>query len=153
MIRKDARAAKNSCLRLLKIRPRSEYELRSSLKRKGFEETNIAQALRDLKHVGLINDELFARLWVDSRAKKPYGLQRLSFELKTKGIDRTTIKEIGEEFARSHDESKTVEALIQQQMKKYKNLEPKKAKARLWRFLAARGFSPDTISEALSVES
>lgn len=79
--------AKDICLRLLTVRPRTRVELAQVLARKGVEAEVAEQVLSRFDEVGLIDDAAFAELWVRSR----HGFQGLSrkalaVELRRKGV-------------------------------------------------------------------
>jgi regulatory protein len=84
--------ARNYAFLLLKYRPRSEYEIRWRLKRKKFDEAVIKETISFLKEREFIADEGFTRAWIESRLKKPLGLNRIRSELKLKGIDKQIIE-------------------------------------------------------------
>jgi regulatory protein len=147
---KDLKSAKNACFRLLKVRPRSEYELRSRLSLKDFEKEVIEQAVSDIAKIGLIDDAAFARMWVESRIKKPLGLNRLSFELKQKGIDKEIIESVLNEYKSPQQEEEIVRDLMQQKIKRFSGLDKKKIKQRLWGFFLRKGFSKDIVFDVLS---
>ena len=88
---KDLSSAKKACFRLIKFRPRSEYELRTRLLQKGFEKEVIDGAITAISKIGLVDDLAFARMWTESRLKKPLGLNRIYFELKQKGVGKEII--------------------------------------------------------------
>jgi regulatory protein len=146
----DLQKAKNICLRLIKIRPRSEYELRSRLIRNKFDSEIITQAIAGLSKIGLVDDLAFARLWVESRIKKPLGLNRLSFELKIKGINKEIIDKVISEYDSPTKEEEIVRELVKQKIKKLADLSKEKIKNRLWGFLLRRGFSKDIVYDVLS---
>ncbi|TAK89042.1 regulatory protein RecX [Patescibacteria group bacterium] len=77
---------------LLSYRPRSRYELEQALARKGFSNQVVRQALEQLQEHDLINDDRFARLWVQDRIRsaKRSRLQ-IQVELQRKGIARDII--------------------------------------------------------------
>lgn len=79
--------AKDICLRLLTVRPRTRVELAQALARKGVEEDVASQVLDRLDEVGLIDDAAFAEVWVRSRHNFQ-GLSRraLAMELRRKGV-------------------------------------------------------------------
>jgi regulatory protein len=135
--------------RLLKYRPRSEHELRQRLKRRGFTDSIITETLIFLKDRGLIDDLEFARIWVESRIKKPLGIYRLKQELKIKGIDKNLIEQVIESVGSGYNEEETIRNLIQHRMEKLKHMEPVKAKRRIFLYLLHRGFSSNKIREAL----
>ncbi|MDD5355743.1 MAG: regulatory protein RecX [Candidatus Omnitrophica bacterium] len=147
---KDLSSAKTACFRLLKVRPRSEYELRSRLLQKGFENKVIEEAITAIAKIGLVNDLEFAKLWVQSRIKKPLGLKRLSFELKQKGIDKDIIEKIISEYNCPEKEEKVVRELLERKLKKFSGLDKQKIKERLWGFFLRKGFSKDIVYDVLN---
>ena len=136
--------------RLLKYRPRSEYELSQRLKRRGFPESTVKETIFFLKEKGLINDFEFARIWVESRIKKPLGVNRLKQELKIKGIDKELIKQVIERVGDKYKEEEMIRDLLSRRWEKLKNIEPHKAKRRLFLYLLRRGFSSEKIQEAIN---
>jgi regulatory protein len=84
----DPEAARQYCLQLLSGRPRTRSELGDSMRRKGFEEEIVTDILERYAEVGLIDDAVFARAWVESRHRSR-GLSKRSLagELRRKGVD------------------------------------------------------------------
>lgn len=83
-----AQRAKDICLRLLTVQPRTRAELRQALLRKEIEEDVADQVLSRLDEVGLIDDGAFAELWVRSRhTHQGLGRRALATELRRKGVD------------------------------------------------------------------
>ena len=136
--------------RLLKYRPRSEYELSQRLKRRGFPESTIKETVIFLKEKDLINDFEFARIWVESRIKKPLGINRLKQELKIKGIDKDLIKQVIDRVANKYKEEEIIRDLLSRRWERLKNMEPHKARRRLFLYLLRRGFSSEKIQEAIN---
>ena len=136
--------------RLLKFRPRSEYELRQRLKRRGYLESTVKEILLFLKEKSLVDDVEFARIWVESRIKKPLGINRLKHELKLKGIDQDLIDKVIESVGSKYSEEEVIKDLIQRRWERLRHIEPTKAKRRLFLYLLRRGFSSDTIQEELN---
>ena len=137
-------------LRLLKFRPRSEYELRQRLKRRGFSESTVKETLFFLKESGLVNDLEFARIWVEARIRKPLGINRIKQELKIKGVDKNLIQQAVEIIGDKYNEEKAIKELACRRWEKLKHIEPVKAKRRLFLYLLRRGFSSERIQEAIS---
>lgn len=79
-------------LRLLARREHSERELFNKLKRKGFHQDEINEALRSCQRLELQSDHRFVDLYVDSRIRQGYGPLKISQELKLKGIDAELIQ-------------------------------------------------------------
>ena len=135
--------------RLLKYRLRSEYELIQRLKRKGFSDQDINQTISYLKERAWVNDYEFARIWVESRIKKPLGVYRLRQELRLKGIDKDLIEQTLKDASKRYSEEDMIKQIISQRWKRLKNIPTRKAKQRLFLYLLQRGFSSDTIREAI----
>lgn len=142
--------AKKACFRLLKVRPRSEGELRFRLSKKGFDKETIDKAILELSRIGLIDDLAFARLWVESRIKKPLGINRLYFELKAKGIDKEIIEQVLNDYKSPQKEEEIVRNLLKQKIKRFSSLDKNKMKNRLLGFFLRKGFSRDIVFDVLS---
>jgi len=144
------RKARDYAFLLLKFRIRSEKEIYGRLKKKKFNDTTIKETLSFLKDKGFINDDYFAKAWIESRIKRPLGLRRIKEELKIKGIDREIIDRHLEDISKAYSEEATVTKIIKQRFDRLKGAEPQKAKRRLYAFLLRRGFSPEIVIDAIN---
>lgn len=135
---------------LLKFRLRSEQELYQRLKKKKFSEEIIKETLTFLKERGFIDDRLFAKTWIESRLKRPLGLRRLKQELNLKGINKEIIEDRISEVKSWYQEQDVVRGLALAQFAKLKNIEPAKARRRIYGYLLRRGFSPEIIIDAIN---
>jgi regulatory protein len=85
--------ARQLCLRLLTSQPRTRSQLASAMRRRGVPDEAAATVLARFTEVGLIDDALFARAWVESRHHgKGLARRALSAELKQRGVDAPDIK-------------------------------------------------------------
>ena len=141
--------ARESAFRLLKLRPRSEYEIRQKLERKQYTDDIIDETTEYLKQLQLIDDRRFTKAWINSRLARPFGLNRIRQELKLKGIEDQIIKEELATAKETFTEDEAVLALAQRRFKRYKNIEPIKAKRRTYEYLVRRGFSSAAITKAV----
>lgn len=83
----QAEMAHESALRLLSYRARSEHELRIRLARRGIAAEIIDGEMERLRATGLVDDGVFAELWVQERTRlAPRGMRLLKDELRAKGI-------------------------------------------------------------------
>ena len=83
----------DAAARFLETRPRSVAEVRRRLIRAGYREAMVQAALDRLTEVGYLDDDAFARAWVESRDRaKPRGERALRSELLAKGVDRAVIE-------------------------------------------------------------
>ncbi|MDP2755007.1 MAG: regulatory protein RecX, partial [Nitrospirota bacterium] len=89
---------------LLKFRLRSEKEITQRLKGKKFDEQVIKETIEFLKERKFIDDQAFAKAWIESRIRKPLGLRRLRQELSLKGIDMKIIDAELEEVKKDYIE-------------------------------------------------
>jgi regulatory protein len=142
--------AKNYAFLLLKFRLRSENEIRQRLKKKKFDTQIIENVVSFLKEKDFINDNYFAKAWVESRIKKPLGLRRLKEELKIKGIDKEIIEERINEIKKNYPEEEIIARIARERLKRIKDIDPQKAKKRIYAYLLRRGFSPDIILDVVS---
>ena len=142
--------AKQTVYKLLDFRLRSEQELRDKLKSKALPVPIIEQTIDYFHELDLVNDQRFAREWISSRLKKPFGLNRIRLELQKKGIDALIIQEALNTASEEFNELETVTALARHRAKKYKGLEPQKLKQRLYGYLTRRGFTANTVLKAIN---
>lgn len=119
----------------------------------------ILQRLQDLRY---LDDLRYCERWVEERSRlKPRGKHLLTQELRHKGISKEVIEQLWEgEIGRNFDED-AVELAEQVAQKKYRQLEGKldgkngekyqgrELKNRLFRHLASRGFSYETIGKVV----
>ncbi len=134
---------------LLKFRLRSEKELVQRLKQKGFSEELSQDTANFLKDKKFIDDRIFAKGWVSSRLKRPFGLRRIKQELVQKGLDKEVIEETFARAKEDYDEGGVVRELAERKFSKLKGIEPLKAKQRVYAYLMRRGFSPDLVGEVV----
>lgn len=136
-------------LRFLSFRQRSEKEIRDYLKKKDADDLTAKKIIDKLKEHKFLNDEEFAKWWVEQRTRvKPKADRVIKYELKQKGIDLKIIESLFENEDRSDFEKALV--LAEKKMKRLDKLEDKrKVYERLGRFLASKGFNYDTIKEVI----
>ncbi len=142
--------AKSYAFLLLKFRLRSEKEIYARLKKKKFAEGVIKEAVLFLKAKGFIDDELFAKAWIESRLKKPLGLRRIRRELNLKGIDKEIIESRISAVKDSYAEENIVTQVAQERFNRLKGLDPDKSKRRVYAYLLRRGFSLEAVIDAIS---
>jgi regulatory protein len=131
-------------LNLIAMRPRSEGELRQYLKRKDFDGLSADAIIEKLRTKGYIDDEDFARRWVESRRLlKATSKRRLSQELKQKYVSDDIIRAVLE--ADETDEVAVLRELIERKRKQTKYQDTIK----LMQYLTRQGFNYDTIKQAL----
>lgn len=151
----------DSAARFLEARPRSEAEVRSKLTRLGYRSELVEEVLTRLIELHYLDDETFARSWVESRDRaRPRGEHALRLELGRKGVDRTTVDAIlGErrDLARdaitgdgdvgagpaSADEAAAERLVARKRASLLRELDPRKRLQKTYALLARSGFAPD----------
>ena len=140
--------AYDRAINLLSIRPRSEWELRTYLKRKEMEPETVDSVIQRLSERKYIDDEAFARRWVESRRLlKPTSKRRLSQELRQKRVEDHIVKRVLEEDETDEREQLTELIRKKRQQSRYQD------KMKLMQYLSRQGYSYDDIKSALSEES
>ena len=134
--------ARQICLRLLTVQPRTRAELAQALRRGGVPADAAETVLARFADVGLIDDAAFARAWVESRHYSR-GLSRrtLSVELRRHGVERDEIREAVDTLD-PEQEVATARHLVEQKMASTCG---QPAEARAWRaagVLARKGYPP-----------
>lgn len=91
----DPAVVLEAAARFLEARPRSVAEVRRRLGQTGYRPELVDGAIARLTEIGVLDDEQFARQWVESRDRAhPRGEHALIVELRQKGIEATTIAAI-----------------------------------------------------------
>lgn len=140
-------------------RPRSKKEMRDYLYRKtratrtkegavkkGVSPELTVRVFDRLEEKGYIDDEKFARFWVENRnMRKGSSMRRLASELGAKGVSTTIIEEVLHATDRSDLDE--LQKVIQKKAKRYDD------EQKLIAYLARQGFRYDDIKDALQESS
>ncbi|MDO8536487.1 MAG: regulatory protein RecX [Candidatus Omnitrophota bacterium] len=138
--------ARNNAYALLRMRPRSVYEIRNRLKLKGYADTLVEDVVASLERAGELNDEKFAHFWIESRMHmNPAGDVVLRHELKRNGISDNIIETALTEKAEKYDEYELSLSMAKDRFERLKKLDRRKAMKRIYDFLLRRGFKYDNI--------
>jgi len=142
------RKAKEVAVRMIKLRPRTEAELRRRFSQLKIEEEVQASVIEELKSKNLIDDLRFARLWIGERKSK-FGMARIRRELIAKGIDADTIEEAMSLEYDHQDEVSRIEEVLRKRLERLKGLEPEVIKQKIYQYLVRRGFESDLVCEVI----
>ncbi len=154
---KDPEAAARAVLeRRIAMREHSRGELAQALAKKHVEDELAERLLDRFTEVGLIDDERFARMWVESR-RRSKGTARsvLSMELRRKGVDADVIEEVLADVD-PDSERETAHRLVQKKLRSLQGLDDSTRIRRLTGMLARKGYSAqvafDVVREELDAE-
>lgn len=137
------------------VRPRSRRELGDYLYRKTRSKRGkegqilpgitpeLAERVRSrLDEKGYLDDERFARFWVENRnVRKGSSMRKLQSELSSKGVESSIIQTVVGESERS--DSEEIDKIIAKKSKRYDD------RNKLIAYLARQGFSYDEITSGL----
>ena len=144
----ERESAYQKALHFLGYRQRSSEEVRKNLSKRGISETLVAETVERLQHAGLVNDETFARSWVENRNEfHPRSKSALRMELRLKGLSDETIQSVLDEQV---DEEPLAYAAARKYARRLAGLEWPEFRQKLSGFLARRGFSYAVLSPVVS---
>ena len=151
-----AARAREICLRLLTLAPRTRTELASALRSRGIPAAAADEVLERFADVGLIDDAAFARAWVESRHySRGLAGRALTMELKRRGIEDEEIREAVAGLG-PDAEAATAKRLVEQKLASTVGLPPEARTRRLAGMLARKGYPPGlafrVIREAMEAE-
>jgi regulatory protein len=137
--RSEPERAREICLRLLAVRPRTRAELATALARRQISDEVIAEVLDRYDEVGIVDDAAFARAWVSSR-HHGRGLARraLADELRRRGVETAVASEALETLD-DDEEAATARALVDRKLRTTSGT-PEAVFRRLVGMLARKGY-------------
>lgn len=127
-------------------RNHSEKEIQIKLG-KNYDNTTVDAVIEKLKGLKLIDDEKFAKEWIEYRLHHNKSKNFIMQELNKKGIPHEMASTILNSL--SINETDMAYETIKNKLTRYKKLEPLKAKSKIFQFLAGKGFSYDTIENII----
>jgi regulatory protein len=140
--------ALDTALRILTRREHSKHELVQKLKQRGFSREDIDDAILACERFEYINDERAARLYIRQLKRRGYGLKRIRLELDKKGLRDRQMQGILDESVSEKDEREGAERILKKNIMRFeREKDVLKRRAKIYRFLDARGFCPAIIAE------
>lgn len=144
----EVERATDSALRFLAYRPRSTREVTDRLRQRGYSVQAIDAAIEKLRGWRYLDDQEFARFWVENRQEnRPSGSRRLRQELRQKGVDGEVVEQAIEAF--EVDELPMAIELARKRAERLRGLDPIVRRRRLAGFLQRRGYNWDIVKPAL----
>lgn len=140
------RHAHNVALRLLSTRARSESEMRTRLAMRGIAPEVVTEEIERLRRAGLLDDQQFARAWVEDRKRlAPRGRRMLRYELLGRGIAPESVDLATQDI----DDHTTATDLARSRARGSAIENYDRFLSRVGGFLQRRGFDHAVISAAL----
>src|SRR3990172_9598733 len=128
------------------LRPRSEKEIKDWFYRKKTPDSYQEGLISKLRKFELLDDEKFARWWIDQRlAYRPKSRRVLESELRFKGIDREVVRDVLSQV--SVDEATIARDVLSKRLYRWENLPEREKKKKMTEFLARKGYSWEVIKK------
>ncbi len=126
----------------MRYRPRSVAEARVRLTSLGFREEEVEEVLHKAESAGLLDDDVFTRLWVEDRLlHHPLSRRAVRLELADKGIDPQIIATTIERLYPADKERVVAVQLARARFARYRTISRDRRIKRTVSFLTRRGFS------------
>lgn len=138
----DESRCRDYATELVAKRMYTKKEIIRKMQEKGYLKTAIQSTVAVLEEYGYLNDEVYAELYLQQYGKK-YGVFKLKYDLKAKGIDEALLDKCLEGFDNSEE---LLELLGQKFSKRAPSYEEK---AKLLRSFVAKGFSYEAVKNAI----
>ncbi len=147
-----------AAFRFLEARQRSTAEVRRRLSTAGYRPELVDGAVARLVELEMLDDEAFARTWVESRDRAhPRGEHALRRELALKGIDRETAsaalrdRATGEADGSEAPDDLAAAKLLERNARALARVaDPRARRQRAYALLARHGFAPDVCRSAVA---
>ncbi len=156
----DPSVVLEAAARFLEPRARSVAEVRRRLAGAGYRADLVDGAIERMLELGMLDDEAFARTWIESRDRaRPRGERAIRVELAQKGVDRTTVDlvlgerreaaagvpddEEGDGAPVSADEAAAERLIARNARTLARVADPRLRRQRAYALLARNGFDPE----------
>ncbi len=134
-------AAREICLQQLAFSPRTRAELAAKLSNRGIPDDAAQEVLGRFAEVGIIDDALFAQMWVTSRHRgRGLAGRALQQELRRKGVDDDVARDAVDTLE-PDEERATARALVDRRIASTRGLAADARVRRLAGMLARKGYS------------
>jgi len=144
------RSALDKAVVMLARRPCSKGEIEIKLFHSGYSSQTIEMVLYKLEKESLINDEDFAKQWIQYRRSQKLGEKKIAAELKyKKNVSPEIVDQVMLETANDETELEQASELALKLNDRYKKEnDPLKKKQKIMRALVQKGYSWDIAKEA-----
>lgn len=138
-----AKRAKLRAMHLLNAMGRTELQLRQKLERDGYPEDIIEGAVSYVKSFGYVNDENYARVFIEGRKDKK-SRKELFAALVQKGIDKEVVERVFEEYYEEDDARSAIAKILKKRHYDPENSDRKEMQ-KIFCFLTRKGFRHEDI--------
>jgi regulatory protein len=140
------RRCREAALLYLNYRPRSESEVKTRLRRRGFDAEQVGAVIARLKEQGLLDDEAFARFWTENRESfNPRSRRLTRQELLGKGVDGEVIDRVVSDL----DDAESAYRSALSKARRWPRSDRDLFHRRLGEYLRRRGFGYEVIKSTV----
>ncbi len=144
--------ALNYLINLLARRDYSEYEIRCKMQQKAFSEEDIDQALAHCQQRHWQSDQRFAENYLNFRANRGYGVNRIKQELRQlKGVSSQIIQNVIEQSEINW--SDIALSVLNRKFPQYQQKLDIKTKQKIWRYMLSHGFYAEEFADYIGSSS
>jgi regulatory protein len=148
--RDERNRAFDRAVHFLSYRPRSRAEVERYLRGKGIADDAAADVIVRLEQAKYLDDEDFARFWLENRERfRPRGQRALRYELRQKGVSDAIIARVLDDV----DDEAYAWRAVEGRLSRWANLPASEFRQKVTGFLSRRGFDYGTISLTLDKAS
>jgi len=152
----DQAVVLEAAVRFLEPRQRSIGEVRRRLTRVGYRAELVEGAIARLVELGVLDDQAFARTWIESRDRaRPRGERALRRELALKGIERQVADDVMAERSDAEPEAdaEAAKRLLERNARVLARVPDLRARRqRAYALLARHGFDSETAVAAIGAQ-
>lgn len=135
----------------LNRKPLSRRQLDTKLRDNGHDADTRRNVLDRLEELNLLDDEAFGRVIIRNLlTRRAAGPRLLQQKLYDKGLDRAVIDRLIAETVTTEDQADQAVTFARKKLASLQRHDPATRRRRLYGALARRGYTPDTISAAMS---
>jgi regulatory protein len=150
----EAERAVEKALTFLERKDRTVAEVRERLSKAGFAEEAREAAVAKLAELGYLNDEDYARRFLESLIGKGRGRIRIAGEMRRKGLGEDMVRFAIEDGYPREAEAAAAQRVAEQTVREIPaalwESEPRKAQEKVSRRLVGRGFPYEIIGEVMA---
>ena len=156
-VQDERQRAYDQAVRFLSYRPRSRAEVERYLRDKKTAGEVIAAVVERLEQTHYLDDEAFARFWVENREEfKPRSRRALQYELRQKGLSSQAIAQALDE---AQDDEAAAWRAVEGRLARWAGLSRDELRQKMAGYLGRRGFNYEIIAaifekacQALNIE-
>ena len=142
--------ARRAAMRLLKVRPRTEWELMRQLQSRKIPGGAASRLIEDLKAEGHVDDRVFARLWIAEKISAgTHGRRLLEHQLRARGIAREVLEEVLAADYSVEAEAVVARELAAKKLSRFGHMPEAAARRRVYSHLLRRGFASEVAADAI----